>query len=489
MIRRFLSLEWKSFSRSASFQTNLALKILMGIGALYFIGCFLIMGLAVYPILKEQGYNPVQTINRALIYYLVLDLFIRYFLQKMPVMNIRPMMILPMKKSTVVHFLLGKTFFSFFNILHAFFFLPFTIMMLYKGEAPLSALSWWLAMWALIYVNNFVNVLINNKDAVFYPVAALVLGSAVAQYYGYFDLTQWTAPFFQALFDQPFLVVIPLAVLALLYWATFRFFYHEMHLDEKLASKSEIAKTEDFSWLNQFGTLGTFLKNDLRLLKRNKRSRTTIIMSVLFIAYGLLFYTNSIEAYKAPAFQMFAAIFCTGGFLFTFGQFVPSWDSAYYPLMMSQNIQYRDYLMSKWWLMVIATFVSTIVASFYLYFGWDVYKMILVGAVFNMGFNAHLVLLGGAFVKTPIDLTTSKQAFGNKQAFNAKTMLISLPKMLLPMALYSIGYYTHSSDLGVLLVLAAGILGFAFRDKVFTRIERIYKTEKYATIAAYKQKA
>ena len=146
MIRRFLSLEWKSFSRSASFQTNLALKILMGIGALYFIGCFLIMGLAVYPILKEQGYNPVQTINRALIYYLVLDLFIRYFLQKMPVMNIRPMMILPMNKSTVVHFLLGKTFFSFFNILHAFFFLPFTIMMLYKGEAPLSALSWWLAM-------------------------------------------------------------------------------------------------------------------------------------------------------------------------------------------------------------------------------------------------------------------------------------------------------------------------------------------------------
>ena len=115
--------------------------------------------------------------------------------------------------------------------------------------------------------------------------------------------------------------------------------------------------------------------------------------------------------------------------------------------------------------------------------------MILVGAVFNMGFNAHLVLLGGAFVKTPIDLTTSKQAFGNKQAFNAKTMLISLPKMLLPMVLYSIGYYTHSSDLGVLLVLAAGILGFAFRDKVFTRIERIYKTEKYATIAAYKQKA
>ena len=38
-----------------------------------------------------------------------------------------------------------------------------------------------------------------------------------------------------------------------------------------------------------------------------------------------------------------------------FGQFVPSWDSAYYKLLMSQNITYKDYLASKWWLVVIAT--------------------------------------------------------------------------------------------------------------------------------------
>jgi hypothetical protein len=36
-------------------------------------------------------------------------------------------------------------------------------------------------------------------------------------------------------------------------------------------------------------------------------------------------------------------------------------------------------------------------------------------------------------------------------------------------------------------VAGAGILGFAFRNKVFTMIEKIYKTEKYATISAYKQ--
>ena len=138
--------------------------------------------------------------------------------------------------------------------------------------------------------------------------------------------------------------------------------------------------------------------------------------------------------------------------------------------------------------MVIGTTISTIIASFYLYFGWHIYLLIVVGAIFNIGVNSHLVMLGGAFVKTPIDLASSKQAFGNKQAFNMKTMLISLPKLLLPMALYASGYYLFSPNVGLIFVAAAGVLGFAFRNKVFTMIERIYKSEKYATIEAYKQK-
>jgi hypothetical protein len=83
----------------------------------------------------------------------------------------------------------------------------------------------------------------------------------------------------------------------------------------------------------------------------------------------------------------FAGIFVSGGFLITFGQFVPSWDSAYYQLMMTQNIPYKGYLSSKWWLMVIAT-MTTLVASFYLYFGWQTYLTIVVGGIYNIGVNS-----------------------------------------------------------------------------------------------------
>lgn len=487
MFKHFIWLEWKSFLRSASFGTNLAMKIIMGLVALYFLACFAILGTTVYFILDKEGFEPLQTVNKFMIYYFAVDLLIRYFLQKMPVMNIRPLLTLPIKKGTIVHFSLGKTALSFFNWTHALFFIPFTIVLLIKGYGY-QAILWNIAMFALVYFNNFINILINNKDAVFYSVLAVFAGLGLTHYYNIFDITAYTQPFFQGMYDTNYLFLLPVLFLIAAYYFSFQYFKSNLNLDEGLAKKSEVAQTENYTWLEQFGTLGTFLKNDIRLLRRNKRSKTTLIMSVVFVFYGLLFFTSSIEAYDNPAMKVFAGIFVSGGFLFTFGQFIPSWDSAYYQLLMSQNIPYKEYIKSKWWLMVIGTVISTLLASFYLYFGIHTYLIVVVAAIFNIGVNSHLVMLGGAFVKTPIDLTTSKQAFGDKQAFNVKTMLIAIPKMLLPMVLYAAGYYLFSPNIGLLFVALAGVIGFLFRDYVFSKIEKIYKSEKYATIAAYKQK-
>ncbi|MCZ8330074.1 MAG: DUF5687 family protein [Flavobacterium sp.] len=488
MFKHFIWLEWKSFLRSASFGTNLAMKIIMGLVALYFLACFAIMGLGVYFILEDEGMKPLETVNKFMIYYFAVDLLIRYFLQKMPVMNIRPLLTLPIKKGTIVHFSLGKTALSFFNWTHALFFIPFTIVLLIKGYGY-QAILWNIAMFALVYFNNFINILINNKDAVFYSVLAVFAGLGLTHYYNIFDITAYTQPFFQGMYDTNYLFLIPVILLVAAYYFSFQYFKSNLNLDEGLAKKSEVAQTENYTWLEQFGTLGTFLKNDIRLLRRNKRSKTTLIMSVVFVFYGLLFFTSSIEAYDNPAMKVFAGIFVSGGFLFTFGQFIPSWDSAYYQLLMSQNIPYKEYIKSKWWLMVIGTVISTLLASFYLYFGIHTYLIVVVAAIFNIGVNSHLVMLGGAFVKTPIDLTTSKQAFGDKQAFNVKTMLIAIPKMALPMVLYAAGYYLFSPNIGLLFVALAGVIGFLFRDYVFSKIEKIYKSEKYTTIAAYKQKS
>ncbi len=487
MFKHFISLEWKAFFRSASFKTNLALKIIMVFFALYFAVIFVGLGSSAYYLLKEKGYSdPLLIVNKYLFYWFFGHLFFRYLLQILPVMHIQPMMILPIPKSSLVHYILGKTAISFFNSIHAFLFIPFSIVLLINGYSVYGVISWHLGIMAIVYASNFLNVLVNKQDTILIVVAVLVFALVASQYYAIFDITAYTQDFFTALYEQPEVVLIPILVLLGLYILAYKYFIHHMYFDEKLVAKKETVSTKEYAWLNKYGVLGTFLKNDIKLISRNKRSKKTVMMGFFFLFYGLLFLRQDIPN-SGNIMQIFAGIFVSGGFLFNFGQFVPSWDSGYYKLLMSQNITYKDYLASKWWLMVIATVISTVLASFYLYFGWQAYMAIVVGAIYNIGVNSHLVLWSGAYTKTPIDLDSGANAFGNKQAFNMKTMLLSLPKLVLPVALFAFGYYLINPTAGYVLVVFAGILGFAFKNKVFSIIEKTYKTEKYKTIEAYTQ--
>lgn len=489
MLTYFIRLQWKSFFRSASFSSKLIIKILMGFFALYFMASFAILGGSIYFILEEEfGLKPLETVNQFMVYYLAMDLLARYMLQKMPVVNIRSLLYLPFKKSKIVHFSLWKTIFSFFNFVHVFFLIPFTIVLLIKGFDVLHVIGWFIAISALILCNNFINVFVNAINRIFYIVLGILIVLAALHYFKVFDLTLWTGPVFQAFYETPIIALIPVLLVIAFYQIAFRYFKSNLYLDSGLSRKEKAVNTEQLEWVDRFGSVAVFLKNDIKLIKRNKRSKTTVIMSFFFVFYGLLFFTDSIEMYSGPFWRMFAALFVSGGFLFSFGQFVPSWDSSYYPLIMSQNIKYRDYLNSKWWLMVMATLISMVIASFYLYFGLEVYLAVVVGACYNIGVNSYMVLWGGAYVKTPIDLTSNKKAFGDSQAFNAKTLLLTIPKLLIPMLLYALGYYTLGSIYGYGLVLLVAILGFAFKEKVFDIIENVYKAEKYKTLAAYKQK-
>ena len=78
MFKHFISLEWKAFFRSASFATNLALKIVMGFVAIYFMLIFIGAGVGVFFLIKEELHlEPLAVVNKYLIYYLVGDLVIR----------------------------------------------------------------------------------------------------------------------------------------------------------------------------------------------------------------------------------------------------------------------------------------------------------------------------------------------------------------------------------------------------------------------------
>jgi hypothetical protein len=482
MIKRLLNLEWKAFWRGASWQAGLMMKIFMLFGAVYFIIIFISLGIGAFFLMDEKGLDVLPTASKYLIYYFASDLIFRHFFQKMPVMNIRSLIYQNVKKTFLIRFTLAKTVFSFFNSIHWFFVLPFSITLLIKSNVPaVEVCAFALTMLLFVYVLNFLNVLLEHNDRFFYVFASIIVSLGLLQYYNIFDITIYSEQFFMSYVSWPWLLFALAGLIFGLYYLCFKTYAQNFYIDAGLATKQDEAKLYNLSWLDQFGHLGTFIKNDIKLITRNKRAKSAVLMSLFFLFYGLLL------GVKMSPMLIFIGVFVTGGFLFSFGQFVPSWDSAYYPLMMTQNIRYKEYLNAKWWLIVVSTTISTLLCSFYIYFGWDVYLAIVAGGIYNIGINGYLVLLAGAYTRTPIDLSSNKNAFGDKKAFNLKTMLLTLPKLILPIGIYFLGSL-HSHETGVIVVMVFGLFGLIFKNKVFAWIEKIYKTEKYTTIAAYKQK-
>ena len=229
---------------------------------------------------------------------------------------------------------------------------------------------------SLVFINTFVNTIINKSDALLYSILGIIIITAALHFLHVIDVFAISEKIFYTFYTHWFTFLIPFILLIIIGFYTFSFIKNNLYLDKGLEMKKSVGKTENIAFLNKYGTLGTFINNDIRLIKRSKAARSALIGGVLFLFYGLLFFN---KGYESSFMQVFLGIFVTGGFNFIFGQRVPAWDSSYYPLMMTQKVPYKDYLKAKWAMFVIAIGASMILAIGYACISWEFYVTIFAG--------------------------------------------------------------------------------------------------------------
>lgn len=486
MLLKFIYLEWKAFTRSASFQVNLVLKILLGFIGLYSAITFLFLGYFIVDLIKEMNLEILSTINRYVLYYLALDLAVRFMFQKLPVTSIRPLLSLPISKRKIALYTMGKSFNSFYVWGHLFLLIPLAVRLTHEGYDPGATLLWTFSIFCFICINNLLNISLQNKNWVLIAILAFIGITASIHYFTNWDYLAYTGAFFTLFYSIHWLFALAVLAGLGLGYAVFHIYLKNLYLDAGMAIT--VKKKKEWKWIQQLNAKDPFLQNDIRLLIRNKRSRSTLFLSLFFLAYGLMFYKDiDISNMANSSSTLLFSLFVTGGFIFTFGQYVPSWDSAYYPLFMTQNVKYKAYLESKWKILVIGGLCTSVLSLFYLFMSTQLLYPILAAIAYNLGVNTQLALLTGAYIRTPIDLSQNKNIFGDKKAFNIQTMLISLPMFLLPILIFLITSTISTTKHGFIAVGITGIIGFALKNMFFNRITKLYKKHKHVTLQSYKK--
>jgi hypothetical protein len=207
-------------------------------------------------------------------------------------------------------------------------------------------------------------------------------------------------------------------------------------------------------------------------------------MSFLFGFYGIIFFSQDIYL-DMPAVLMFAALFTTGGFAINFGQFIPAWDSTYYKLLMTQRSSYKDYLNSKYILMICATAIMLVLTTPYYFMGWEIYGLVIVGAIYNMGINSLVLLFAGAYIKKPIDL--DGPAMGNMQGSSANQFIIIIPLLGIPAGLVYLVNYLSDFNTAIAVIGGLGVSGLLLKQYAFRYLNQLYSKRKYQTIQAFNQ--
>ncbi len=490
MTGRFIQLQWKQFFRSKYWQKSLALNLLLAFLALYFAVSFMMLGFGLYKVLEEA--YPEQDVlvvaNTFVFYWVLADLMIRFFLQKLPTISVKPLLTLPLKKSKIVHFALGKSVVSFFNVLPLFVVLPFAFTLIGNGYDSTRVWLWVVAMIMFSLIINFLNFLIESKTSKSewgFVWFIAVLGALFSlSYFNLLSFNQLFGQFLIALTTDYWQIGFLVVVLAGLYVMNYKSLLQSLYLDESLHIKSKEAMTSEMAWTRNLGSLAPFVRMDLKMILRNKRTRSSVFILLIAVLYGLFFY-NKTGIARLPGFLVFAGVFITGAFLINYGQFVPAWDSAYYKFIMSQNISYKTYLKSKYVLMVSSVLIVFILTIPYVYFGWDILLINFATAVFNAGVSVYIMLYAGSFNRKKIDL--DRPAAFNYQGTGAVQWLIGFPLFLLPVLVFYLPYKLISFEAGIASLIICGLLGLILHKQILNRITKQYQHSKYKMIAAFSE--
>lgn len=484
-----LSHQWKAATRSVAISKSVGIKAFMGF--VFFTLFLQLLGSGLYlgATLAENSEQPVADMSRYGLYFFLAILMSRYMLQKLPTFMVSPYLTLPIKKAKLVNFILTKPLFNSLNILP----LSFVLAILLGLHQYLSVSGFWIIVACVIIGDLFVNYLsiyikrVQIKhEYVFYLFLAIVTALVLFDRFSIIDLQAISSAGFKQMIQQPLWLLAALVLFVVAYYLNFQLLSNHFSLEDfGKGDSNQRSSLENFSYLNRFGKIGTFVLLELKMCIRNKRTRTMLFMSPIFLLYGLFFYTNPTYL-EMNGMLIFVGLFISGGFMMSFGLYFFAWESGHFDLMLTTNNTYKDYIKAKYYLMLSTSTIIFLLSVFYIYFGVEILLINSACFLFNIGINSLLLLYFATNNNQYMDL--SKGSAFNYQGVGGRHFVLMIPLLVIPIIIYLPFGLMDQANVGFTIIGVLGIMGLLFREKMLEFITQRFISKRYKMSEGFRNK-
>ncbi|HKG06885.1 MAG TPA: DUF5687 family protein [Pedobacter sp.] len=491
MLLTFLDHQWKAFWRSKNKGGTIAAQIFMGFMVLYLLSIAIFLGFMLAELIPKflPGRDIMLVFNGLILYYFALDFIMRMQLQDLPTLSILPYLHLNIPRKKIVGFLNVRALFTAFNLFPLILFLPFCSTTVVHVYGSLTGIMYGLSVIGLCIFNNyfvlFIKRLTTNNVFLIFAVMAVVAAVALMDYLKLFAIS--------AVSNAVFLFIArknPFAALAFPVLATVAFLVNAHYLrsrlyTEELSSGEEKKASTDYPFLDRFGETGTLIALELKLIFRHKRPRSAIIMSLVFIFYGFLFYKRDLLDNDSFGMMIFAATFMTGSVISIYGQFMFGWQGSHFDGLLVNKTNLRNFIKAKFLMFTLfATFI-TLIVSLYGFLSWKTLAVQFAAYLYNIGFGTVVILYFATRNYKAIDL--SKSSGFNYQGVGASQFVLLLPYFLIPYLFYFPFAIAGLPYWGLASIGAAGLIGLVTRSYWVEFILKEFNKRKYRIAAGFRE--
>ena len=501
VFRTLLHFRWKQFSRSPQFGQRLAMRILGAFIGLYFLLNLLFVGYFLPLILEKSnpGANIPELVNQYILHFFLALLLVRYFMQKMPAVQLQTFLALPVRKSRLIlaYFaLLGLHAFNFVPIIVA---LPLWVQKILPAYPIAQSLLWLTGILLLSLASAALVLLVKifafDRPLIFATFLLIVVGLFMLDQLPVLAiLPALSSGVFDQLLVGNWFVLLGLATgSSIIVLVLFRILHNQLYLSEGKSSRSRNNCESIKIKSARFGKIWLLLKVELRLLWRNRVPRASLLFVFVsnIVVLGILYQETT-----RPNWSFFTILFMSmlgigQTSIIPYGSALFSWEGRHFDGLLVRSFFSSEFINSKLSLLITAfsipiflfsllfikiksEYVIFVLAVFIYAASWLTFSLVYAGFYHRRAFalNGSIMATGGWQGKTVWNLLKVLifiipygffvSTFEPSAGFNSiKTVIICL---------YILGFF--------------GLLAFPWWRKILINT---FQQQKYAMAEGFRQ--
>ncbi|WP_321425916.1 DUF5687 family protein [uncultured Bacteroides sp.] len=447
---------------------------------MYFMMLFWAGYLVFFGILFGTGFSeefptmePYHIMNRGIFIVLILDFLLRFAFQKTPTQEIKRYLLLPVRKNKLFNYLLLKSGADGYNAFWLFMIVPFAFITTFRLFGITGVITYCLGFYLLMILNNYwyliCRTLINEKTYfVLIPITFYaVLG--VAEFTLEHPISTFTMNLGESFIKHnPLGFIGILIVIFGLCWINRTIMIKNLYAELSKTEDTKVKHVSEYKFLERYGEVGEYFRLELKLLFRNKRSKSMFRMGCfLIIMLTAMLFTPS---YEGPFGKSFVGIynFAILGILMLTQ--VMSFEGNYLDGLMSRKESIYNLIRAKYYFYSFAVIIPFILMIPAMVMGKISVLMAVSYSFFTTGFIYFIILQLAVYNNKTTPLNES--LIGRQSTGTGFQSLISIMAFGVPMLVNNLLRIAVGETISLWILLVIG-LSLTFTSNLW--IMNIYK--------------